>query len=171
MTRRQFIPLVGIAATAGYASLKLQKPPKVPDGPPGSSAVAIVRARSYSEDLVSHMLAGIRQCGLDVRGKKVLLKPNLVEFDSATVVNTDASIIAAARRGVPPFGRFRSQDRRRAGASAGHARPGRRRGLSLHHPQVRKHLHRFESRRRQRLSTALPASRISTSRRRFSRRI
>jgi uncharacterized protein (DUF362 family) len=42
------------------------------------------------------MLAGIRQCGLDVRGKKVLLKPNLVEFDSATVVNTDASIIAAA---------------------------------------------------------------------------
>jgi uncharacterized protein (DUF362 family) len=96
MTRRQFIPLVGIAATAGYASLKLQKPPKVPDGPPGSSAVAIVRARSYSEDLVSHMLAGIRQCGLDVRGKKVLLKPNLVEFDSATVVNTDASIIAAA---------------------------------------------------------------------------
>lgn len=96
MTRRQFIPLVGIAATAGYASLKLQKPPKVSDGPPGSSAVSIVRARSYSEDLVSHMLAGIRQCGLDVRGKKVLLKPNLVEFDSATVVNTDASIIAAA---------------------------------------------------------------------------
>ena len=96
MTRRQFIPLVGVAATAGYASLKLQKPPKVSDGPPGSSAVAIVRARSYSEDLVRHMLAGIRQCGLDVRGKKVLLKPNLVEFDSSTVVNTDASIIAAA---------------------------------------------------------------------------
>ena len=96
MTRRQFIPLVGVAATAGYASLKLQKPPKVPDGPPGSSAVAIVRARSYSEDLVSHMLAGIHQCGLDARGKKVLLKPNLVEFDAATVVNTDASIIAAA---------------------------------------------------------------------------
>jgi hypothetical protein len=48
MTRRQFIPLAGIAATAGYASLKLQKPPKVPDGPAGNSAVAIVRARSYS---------------------------------------------------------------------------------------------------------------------------
>ena len=96
MTRRQFIPLAGIAATAGYASLKLQKPPKVPDGPPGNSAVAIVRARSYSEDLVSHMLEGVRQCGLDARGKRVLLKPNLVEFDSATVVNTDASIIAAA---------------------------------------------------------------------------
>jgi uncharacterized protein (DUF362 family) len=96
MTRRQFIPLTGIAATAGYASLKLQKPPQVPDGPAGNSAVAIVRARSYSEDLVSHMLEGVRQCRLDVRGKRVLLKPNLVEFDSATVINTDASIIAAA---------------------------------------------------------------------------
>ncbi len=96
MTRRQFIPLAGIAATAGYASLKLQKEPKLPDGPPGNSAVAIVRARSYSEDLVSHMLDGVRQCGLDVRRKRVLLKPNLVEFDSATVINTDASVIGAA---------------------------------------------------------------------------
>jgi uncharacterized protein (DUF362 family) len=42
------------------------------------------------------MLEGVRQCGLNVRGKRVLLKPNLVEFDSATVINTDASIIAAA---------------------------------------------------------------------------
>ena len=96
MTRRQFIPLAGIAATAGYASLKIQKPPKLPDGPAGNSAVAIVRARSYSEDLVSHMLAGVKQCGLDPRGKRVLLKPNLVEFDSTTVINTDASVIAAA---------------------------------------------------------------------------
>ena len=96
MTRRQFIPLAGIAATAGYASLKLQKPPKLSDGPPGSSSVSIVRARSYSEDLVSHMLEGARQCGLEARGKRVLLKPNLVEFDSATVINTDASIIAAS---------------------------------------------------------------------------
>jgi uncharacterized protein (DUF362 family) len=96
MTRRQFIPLAGIAATAGYASLKLQKPPKLPDGPPGNSAVAVLRARSYSEDLVSRMLDGVRQCGLDPRGKRVLLKPNLVEFDSATVINTDASVIAAA---------------------------------------------------------------------------
>jgi uncharacterized protein (DUF362 family) len=42
------------------------------------------------------MLRGIRECGLDVRGKRVLLKPNLVEFDAATVVNTDAAVIAAA---------------------------------------------------------------------------
>ena len=114
MTRRQFIPLAGVAATAGYASLKLQKPPKLPDGPPGNSAVAIVRARSYSEDLVSRMLEGVRQCGLDVRGKRVLLKPNLVEFDSSTVINTDASVIAAAVELFHRLGAAEVQDRRRA---------------------------------------------------------
>ena len=97
MNRRQFIPLAGIAAASGYASLQLkQKPEPVPDGPPGNSSVAIICARSYSEDLVGKMLDGIRQCGLDVKGKRVLLKPNLVEFDSATVINTDASVVASA---------------------------------------------------------------------------
>ena len=96
MKRRTFLVVSGAAVAGTYAGMKLEKPPQLPQGPPGSSAVAILRARSYSEDLVSRMLEGIRQCGLDVRGKRVLLKPNLVEFDSATVINTDAAVIAAA---------------------------------------------------------------------------
>jgi uncharacterized protein (DUF362 family) len=86
-----------VAAVVGtYTGMKLRRPPKLPDGPPGTSPVAIIRARSYSDDLASRMLQGIRECGLDVRGKRVLLKPNLVEFDAATVINTDAAVIAAA---------------------------------------------------------------------------
>jgi uncharacterized protein (DUF362 family) len=96
MTRRKFLPLAGAAVVGTYAGIKLQKPPQLSDGPPGNSAVSILRARSYSDDLVSRMLEGIRQCGLDVRGKRVLLKPNLVEFVSSTVINTDAAVIAAA---------------------------------------------------------------------------
>jgi uncharacterized protein (DUF362 family) len=118
VTRRQFIPLVGIAATASYASIKFQKPPKLPDGPVGNSAVAIIRARAYSEDLVSRMLEGVRQTGLDVRGKRVLLKPNLVEFESSTVINTDATIIAAA---VELFHRLGASDVR-IGEGPGHRR-------------------------------------------------
>jgi uncharacterized protein (DUF362 family) len=95
MTRRKFAMLSGAAVVGTYGGIKLQKPPKVPDGPAGKSAVAIIRARSYSDDLVSRMLEGVRQCGLDVRGKRVLLKPNLVEFDPATVINTDAAVIVA----------------------------------------------------------------------------
>jgi len=99
MTRRKFALLSGAAVVGGYAGVKLQKPPKpekLSDGPAGQSAVAIIRARSYSDDLAGRMLEGIRQCGLDVRGKSILLKPNLVEFDPATVINTNANVIAAA---------------------------------------------------------------------------
>jgi hypothetical protein len=84
MNRRKFVILSSAAVAGTYGAMKLQKPPKLPDGPAGNSAVAIIRARSYSDDLVSRMLEGIRECGLDVRGKRVLLKPNLVEFDSPT---------------------------------------------------------------------------------------
>lgn len=96
MTRRKFMMLSGAAAAGTYAGIKLQKPAELPDGPPGHSAVSIIKATSYSDDLVSRMLDGIRECGLDVRGKRVLLKPNLVEFDPATVINTNATVIAAA---------------------------------------------------------------------------
>src|SRR5580693_1631582 len=99
MTRRKFALLSGAAVAGAYGGIKLQKvqkPPKLSDGPVGNSAVAIIRAQSYSDDLVSRMLEGIRQCGLDVRGKRILLKPNLVEFDPVTVINTNATVIAAA---------------------------------------------------------------------------
>jgi uncharacterized protein (DUF362 family) len=96
MTRRKLLGLSGAALVGTVVGMKLQKPPKLPNGPAGKSAVAIIRARSYSDDLVSRMLEGIREVGLDVRGKRVLLKPNLVEFDAATVINTDAAVIAAA---------------------------------------------------------------------------
>ena len=100
MNRREFVGLSAVAAASGYASLKIKqkttKAPPLPDGPPGNSAVAVIRAKSYSEDLPGRMREGIRECGLDVKGKRVLLKPNLVEFDSATVINTDAAVVAAA---------------------------------------------------------------------------
>ncbi|MEQ1949548.1 MAG: DUF362 domain-containing protein, partial [Bryobacteraceae bacterium] len=64
--------------------------------PGGRSAVAIVKADSYSHDLASRMLEGIRECGLDVKGKTVLLKPNFVEFDPNTCINTDVAVVAAA---------------------------------------------------------------------------
>jgi uncharacterized protein (DUF362 family) len=55
-----------------------------------------LKAPSYSVDLVRLILDGVRACGLDVQGKRVLLKPNLVEFDASTAINTDPRVIAAA---------------------------------------------------------------------------
>ena len=62
----------------------------------GESVVAIVKAATYSDDLTGRILEGIKECGLDVKGKKVLLKPNLVEFDRNTAINTDVAVVAAA---------------------------------------------------------------------------
>ncbi len=62
----------------------------------GSSPVAVLRAKSYQQDLTATILEGIRLCGLTVKDKRVLLKPNLVEFDASTAINTDVALVAAA---------------------------------------------------------------------------
>jgi uncharacterized protein (DUF362 family) len=104
LKRRDFIPLAAIGVASGFASLRPKEKQPLKDGPPGQSPVAIIRARSYSDDLVSRILAGIAECGLDVRGKRVLLKPNLVEFDATTVINTDPTVVAAAYEAFQKLG-------------------------------------------------------------------
>ncbi len=59
------------------------------------SAVSVLKAANYDVDLVDILKRGVAACGLDVRGKRVLLKPNLVEFSRETVINTNPKFIAA----------------------------------------------------------------------------
>jgi uncharacterized protein (DUF362 family) len=96
LSRRWFLPGAGIAATAGYATMQRKKSRPIEMLGGDKSAVAVVRANRYSADLAGPMLEAVRACGLDARGKSVLLKPNLVEFDHSTAINTDASVVAAA---------------------------------------------------------------------------
>ena len=64
---------------------------------PGNLApVSILRAASYSEDLYALMGRIIAEHRLDIRGKRVVLKPNLVEFDQNTVINTHPKMVHAA---------------------------------------------------------------------------
>jgi uncharacterized protein (DUF362 family) len=65
-------------------------------GPRAKSAVAVLKAPSYDGDLVETILTGARLCGLEAAGKNVLLKPNLVEYDHETCVNTNVAVVAAA---------------------------------------------------------------------------
>jgi len=62
----------------------------------GQSAVAILKAASYSAALLNLLRRGAQLCGLDVKEKRVLLKPNLVEFASTAAINTHVAVIAAA---------------------------------------------------------------------------
>jgi uncharacterized protein (DUF362 family) len=92
--RRDLIPAAGMASAAVYAATRTPAKPRAISAQP--SPVAIVKAANYEADLVGQMARGVAECGLSVRGKRILLKPNLVEFDAATCINTDARVVAAA---------------------------------------------------------------------------
>ncbi len=61
-----------------------------------SSRVAILAAKSYDQPLKDVLLRGIKLCGLQVKGKRIVVKPNLVEFDPKGVINTNPALIEAA---------------------------------------------------------------------------
>lgn len=60
------------------------------------SQVAILPAWSYDIPLKETILQGIKMFQLDLRGKSIVLKPNLVEYDPAGVINTHPAVISAA---------------------------------------------------------------------------
>ena len=61
------------------------------------SAVAVLSAAEYSERIEALLLDGLRLFRLQVLGRSVLLKPNLVE-DLPGPVNTNSTLIGAAAR-------------------------------------------------------------------------
>ena len=61
------------------------------------SRVAIVRSASYAADLAALLFGVLREFDLPVRGKSVILKPNLVEPDPKGVINTHPAVVGAAR--------------------------------------------------------------------------
>jgi hypothetical protein len=60
------------------------------------SRVAILHANSYDGPLDRTLIEGLRLFDLSLRGKTVLLKPNLVEYIPNTEVNTDPRLVGAA---------------------------------------------------------------------------
>jgi uncharacterized protein (DUF362 family) len=61
------------------------------------SRVAIRRVANYQADLSSVLFETLREFDLPVRGKTVLLKPNLVGLDPLGMMNTHPAVITAAR--------------------------------------------------------------------------
>jgi uncharacterized protein (DUF362 family) len=58
--------------------------------------VAILSAESYSEDLEQILWHGLDLFRLDIRGKSVLIKPNLVDYISENHINTHPLLVSAA---------------------------------------------------------------------------
>src|SRR6201988_3102742 len=97
LDRRRFLgSSVGVAAAAGVTA-KWVWPKHIVSYRRPRSAVAVLNAAEYSERIEALLLDGLRLFRLQVPGRSILLKPNLVE-DLPGPVNTNSTIIGAAAR-------------------------------------------------------------------------
>jgi uncharacterized protein (DUF362 family) len=60
------------------------------------SKVSIVRAPQYDQSLYNTLRQIVETHGVNVRGKSVVLKPNLVEFEPESAINTHPLLVHAA---------------------------------------------------------------------------
>src|SRR2546425_7720973 len=88
--------LIAAAATGSALTLQSQKRKYNQDLRPNRSGVAILHVSEYSDKLDDFVYEGLRLFDLNIGGKSVLLKPNLVEHIPGKPVNTDARLIGAA---------------------------------------------------------------------------
>jgi len=63
---------------------------------PPRSTVGLFDAPNYDVDLAGIIGRGLTELGVDVRGRSVLLKPNLVEYEAGHAINTHPRVVAGA---------------------------------------------------------------------------
>jgi uncharacterized protein (DUF362 family) len=95
LTRREW--LTGCAGSALLAGCGEERP-IVP------SKVSIVRAPAYDQRLYETVRRMVAEHGLEVRGRQVVLKPNLVEFEPESSINTHPLLVDAAREAFRAMG-------------------------------------------------------------------
>jgi uncharacterized protein (DUF362 family) len=87
LTRRQWMAGASAIALAGCASQRPSSPP---------AEVSIARAPAYDQTLYDTVRRILSAHRLDVRGRSVVLKPNLVEFEPGSSINTHPLVVHAA---------------------------------------------------------------------------
>jgi uncharacterized protein (DUF362 family) len=93
MTRRQL--LAGTAGSLLLQSCARQPMAQAPNPNAPKPLVAVVRAAAYTQDLYDTVRRILTDQRLNVKGKRVVLKPNLVEFDRETAINTHPLLVHA----------------------------------------------------------------------------
>jgi uncharacterized protein (DUF362 family) len=100
--RRAFVK-TALAASLAPAMARCYRPEPLAEQPwtdaayrrPDLSSVAVLAATDYDGRLVDIVKRGVEVFGLDVRGRRVAIKPNFVEFDPDSAINTNPVLIAA----------------------------------------------------------------------------
>jgi uncharacterized protein (DUF362 family) len=91
--RREF--LIGASGLAALAGCRRRYDPSA-FSRPAVSPVVLLPAATYQADLTDVIARGARALGVSFEGRRVLLKPNMVEYESHTAINTNPRVVAAA---------------------------------------------------------------------------
>ena len=91
LTRREWL-----AASAGAAALAACSPSPPAASSPVLSLVSIIRAPAYDQRIYETVRRILEDHRVDVRGRSVVLKPNLVEFEPQSSINTHPLLVHAA---------------------------------------------------------------------------
>lgn len=94
ITRRELL--------AGAAAVTLASCTRVQTASPAE--VSITRAAAYDQGLYATVREILAAHRLDVRGKNVVLKPNLVEFEPGSCINTNPLLVHATFEGFRALG-------------------------------------------------------------------
>ena len=94
LTRRSFLA----AVSSSLVTAACQRVPydRSQFSVPESSQVALFAASDYRVDFKELIERGLRELGIDVHGRRVFLKPNMVEYESGSVINTNPLVVAGA---------------------------------------------------------------------------
>ena len=105
LSRRAFVAALAVPMVAAACS---RRPYRRSDfSLPQRSVVELLPASSYNEDFADLIGRGLRDLGVAVQGRRVLLKPNMVEYQPGT-----ASAATNSRRDSRPSGARRLEDNR-----------------------------------------------------------
>jgi uncharacterized protein (DUF362 family) len=94
MKRREMLAL----STAALLPAACSRAPQAP------SRVSISRAPGYTQDVYDIVRRILQEHSLNLAGKRIVVKPNLVEFDKTTCVNTHPLVVHAVYEAAKSMG-------------------------------------------------------------------
>src|SRR6266540_402648 len=94
LSRREFVGALSIPFLAAGCSRRPYDPRRF--SKPDRSPVALLSAPSYDVDFSDLIGHGLRELSVDVRGRRVFLKPNMVEYEPGTAINTNPLVVIGA---------------------------------------------------------------------------
>ncbi len=94
-TRRAFLAGAGAGAIAMPSCVRPRPPER---------RVLIARAPAYGQQLYEIVFRALSELAPSVQGRRIVLKPNLVEFDSSSAINTHPMLVHAALEGFRRLG-------------------------------------------------------------------